>query len=118
MSTASGRRVHLKIGSIVVSAEHSRLVAVYGDHAEVVFARIELQTRQIGGDLGDPRRRGGDQVTGEVIADYVQNGEHFRVPEKKLQPCVAEFRRGRSEEHTSELQSQSNLVCRLLLEKK
>src|SRR5712691_13254486 len=29
-------------------------------------------------------------------------------------PC----RDGRSEEHTSELQSQSNLVCRLLLEKK
>src|SRR2546430_9654443 len=27
-------------------------------------------------------------------------------------------RDGRSEEHTSELQSQSNLVCRLLLEKK
>src|SRR2546430_16801596 len=30
------------------------------------------------------------------------------------QSCVAK----RSEEHTSELQSQSNLVCRLLLEKK
>src|SRR5688572_31454653 len=29
-----------------------------------------------------------------------------------------EFRLTRSEEHTSELQSQSNLVCRLLLEKK
>src|SRR2546430_11630243 len=28
------------------------------------------------------------------------------------------WRRIRSEEHTSELQSQSNLVCRLLLEKK
>src|SRR2546430_8566563 len=28
------------------------------------------------------------------------------------------FCRSRSEEHTSELQSQSNLVCRLLLEKK
>src|SRR5688572_31704215 len=28
------------------------------------------------------------------------------------------FIEGRSEEHTSELQSQSNLVCRLLLEKK
>src|SRR5256886_13720379 len=28
------------------------------------------------------------------------------------------MRRVRSEEHTSELQSQSNLVCRLLLEKK
>src|SRR5688572_31652196 len=30
----------------------------------------------------------------------------------------AQIRRFRSEEHTSELQSQSNLVCRLLLEKK
>src|SRR2546430_12030102 len=31
---------------------------------------------------------------------------------------AAHQRRSRSEEHTSELQSQSNLVCRLLLEKK
>src|SRR5256886_11389706 len=31
---------------------------------------------------------------------------------------VPEAARQRSEEHTSELQSQSNLVCRLLLEKK
>src|SRR2546427_13214900 len=30
----------------------------------------------------------------------------------------ARDRRSRSEEHTSELQSQSNIVCRLLLEKK
>src|SRR2546430_9569220 len=33
-------------------------------------------------------------------------------------PLAARQHRGRSEEHTSELQSQSNLVCRLLLEKK
>src|SRR2546430_17172343 len=37
-------------------------------------------------------------------------------------PAVAQLElldhRARSEEHTSELQSQSNLVCRLLLEKK
>src|SRR5205085_4454122 len=34
-------------------------------------------------------------------------------------PCGARpHDRARSEEHTSELQSQSNLVCRLLLEKK
>src|SRR5688572_31033876 len=33
------------------------------------------------------------------------------------EPCAAR-KRARSEEHTSELQSQSNLVCRLLLEKK
>src|SRR2546430_11215153 len=32
-----------------------------------------------------------------------------------VRPCTAA---SRSEEHTSELQSQSNLVCRLLLEKK
>src|SRR2546430_12663256 len=31
---------------------------------------------------------------------------------------VPQAHRARSEEHTSELQSQSNLVCRLLLEKK
>src|SRR2546430_6003659 len=36
------------------------------------------------------------------------------VGEQRVQPV----RRDRSEEHTSELQSQSNLVCRLLLEKK
>src|SRR5256886_12537455 len=33
-------------------------------------------------------------------------------------PPFPSCRDGRSEEHTSELQSQSNLVCRLLLEKK
>src|SRR2546430_8305900 len=34
-------------------------------------------------------------------------------------PAASDARlKGRSEEHTSELQSQSNLVCRLLLEKK
>src|SRR6266478_10232226 len=32
--------------------------------------------------------------------------------------CGSAILRPRSEEHTSELQSQSNLVCRLLLEKK
>src|SRR2546430_1948135 len=32
--------------------------------------------------------------------------------------CAEQHRSKRSEEHTSELQSQSNLVCRLLLEKK
>src|SRR2546430_3754676 len=31
---------------------------------------------------------------------------------------IRSFQPARSEEHTSELQSQSNLVCRLLLEKK
>src|SRR2546427_10958615 len=41
----------------------------------------------------------------------------FRVRPSALRPLRGR-RRWRSEEHTSELQSQSNLVCRLLLEKK
>src|SRR2546430_9004246 len=41
------------------------------------------------------------------------------TPQRKVvAPGVAEPAKSRSEEHTSELQSQSNLVCRLLLEKK
>src|SRR2546427_7074527 len=36
----------------------------------------------------------------------------------KFAANASAFRPMRSEEHTSELQSQSNLVCRLLLEKK
>src|SRR2546427_6563302 len=36
----------------------------------------------------------------------------------EVEPIVEQAARERSEEHTSELQSQSNLVCRLLLEKK
>src|SRR5690242_21328840 len=38
------------------------------------------------------------------------------VPRRAALPVA--LRRGRSEEHTSELQSHVNLVCRLLLEKK
>src|SRR2546430_10320332 len=37
---------------------------------------------------------------------------------KAVAPPAARLAGCRSEEHTSELQSQSNLVCRLLLEKK
>src|SRR2546430_7113444 len=41
-----------------------------------------------------------------------------RFNPKWLRAAAAQHARLRSEEHTSELQSQSNLVCRLLLEKK
>src|SRR2546430_8670859 len=44
-----------------------------------------------------------------------QEGERSR---KELDTQFEEWNFHRSEEHTSELQSQSNLVCRLLLEKK
>src|SRR2546430_4174686 len=40
------------------------------------------------------------------------------LPARKQATAAVAAMRKRSEEHTSELQSQSNLVCRLLLEKK
>src|SRR2546426_4678700 len=48
---------------------------------------------------------------------------HFVVPHRSLRQRLphslpTKGRNGRSEEHTSELQSPCNLVCRLLLEKK
>src|SRR2546427_3886875 len=47
---------------------------------------------------------------------------HAPIPYECAEKCRARPRNhrseARSEEHTSELQSQSNLVCRLLLEKK
>src|SRR3989475_9357295 len=59
-----------------------------------------------------------------VEADQIGELERaHRVVVAELHGAVDVLRRGdalleRSEEHTSELQSQSNLVCRLLLEKK
>src|SRR5258708_28303018 len=41
-----------------------------------------------------------------------------RVRQQLLALHAGPFREGRSEEHTSELQSPDHLVCRLLLEKK
>src|SRR5688572_31084038 len=47
--------------------------------------------------------------------DYLDNFWNARYFPEVI---AVEKQRYRSEEHTSELQSQSNLVCRLLLEKK
>src|SRR2546430_8377914 len=52
------------------------------------------------------------------IQGSVREVELFELCRRKP-PADGTFRKHpRSEEHTSELQSQSNLVCRLLLEKK
>src|SRR2546430_11422229 len=54
-----------------------------------------------------------------VFASYGwENCPDARVWDEEIRLARLAADLGRSEEHTSELQSQSNLVCRLLLEKK
>src|SRR2546430_4413602 len=60
------------------------------------------------------RKSNADNATTEEVRDMVDSLHH--LARELRQP--AHRVRARSEEHTSELQSQSNLVCRLLLEKK
>src|SRR5207237_10862816 len=57
---------------------------------------------------------GRDSIFGFLAAG---NGRSAEV-RRKAQVIVADTARKRSEEHTSELQSHLNLVCRLLLAKK
>src|SRR2546430_8742165 len=53
-----------------------------------------------------------------VVRCHDQDISWFKGPLMALFVKPFHLRLERSEEHTSELQSQSNLVCRLLLEKK
>src|SRR3989339_1560345 len=52
------------------------------------------------------------RIIGEVLLEGVSIGDEVHLESLKV-----EFNPIRSEEHTSELQSLTNLVCRLLLEK-
>src|SRR2546427_8010394 len=54
-------------------------------------------------------------VIGEPGSRFRHHAEHQQA---RRNPSPLRYGSYRSEEHTSELQSQSNLVCRLLLEKK
>src|SRR2546427_6382509 len=72
-----------------------------------------------GGEVAyEPWRR---QFRGKSTGDSLRVGKEIRSISGatiSVHAPHAERDRMRSEEHTSELQSQSNLVCRLLLEKK
>src|SRR5260370_23753262 len=62
---------------------------------------------------GDPRGRLLQSTA--VRGSPVPEGDHMRARRAFGEIALGDFR---SEEHTSELQSHLNLVCRLLLEKK
>src|SRR2546430_8556364 len=66
------------------------------------------------GRMGNEVNKMSDDEIRDRITRLAFDGDKLRFREfcKKLEAGL------RSEEHTSELQSQSNLVCRLLLEKK
>src|SRR5690606_41607631 len=67
-------------------------------------------------DLRRPVAGGGDRQLAEVRAEFTagRGGHQWLHPIHQAEGAV----QPRSEEHTSELQSRENLVCRLLLEKK
>src|SRR5688500_19956645 len=80
--------------------------------------------------IGTLRRPDLRAVPRALVADRVARGAVERLvgidhpvhghalPEQLVQQAIRLQQPGRSEEHTSELQSPCNLVCRLLLEKK
>src|SRR6266478_7927787 len=74
---------------------------------------------------GDPRAAAAralfraEEAAGRTRARAARSGLAGALDDRRAAaPRGAEPAASRSEEHTSELQSQSNLVCRLLLEKK
>src|SRR3712207_8367207 len=70
-------------------------------------------------DLAPPRHRQPHQERADVGAGDEQDQQREppgHRPRQEQVPALADA--GRSEEHTSELQSRQYLVCRLLLEKK
>src|SRR6266496_5166640 len=95
---------------------HGHAPVLPGDPASGVLAAV-IAARGLGDDLqhalGDAV--GEPDLPAQVGAGSGAVGEQFRRRRGDLQPGR---RAVRSEEHTSELQSRRDLVCRLLLEKK
>src|SRR5690606_40811095 len=86
----------------------SALLAVHGEEPVDVHAGRQVEPRRL-----EHRRPEQAVEVGDVATDEVMNLGR-RVPP----PVVELFAGARSEEHTSELQSREDLVCRLLLDKK
>src|SRR5688572_32744707 len=81
---------------------------------------VESSRREPGDRSGIPHRPAQERARAQVRVSRNGGREDrsaHRIEDSGLERAARGRRRGRSEEHTSELQSQSNLVCRLLLEK-
>src|SRR3989475_10986494 len=97
-------------GAVAIPAVTRQLIGVRT--VPVTYALLEQEIRAVGTVEYDERKltKVNLRVSGWIEQVFVNAiGQSVRAG----QPLLT-----RSEEHTSELQSQSNLVCRLLLEKK
>src|SRR2546427_5850607 len=95
--TTSGKRV--------VRASDDPVAAAQAERALTRISRSENDQRVLG-------------LQRDVMAQGESKLGTAQDALKDFRDLILQSGNGRSEEHTSELQSQSNLVCRLLLEKK
>src|SRR2546430_10263573 len=114
-----------KIGAMTIQVFQDQvdgLARVFGPPAlGALPAQRSLEALERRSDLVELLRRGVFLFEPENSAQTVkQIGAFGKSLQKQEERRLVLFKRAqhRSEEHTSELQSQSNLVCRLLLEKK
>src|SRR5256885_11685130 len=105
-------------GVIIRTSESQRMVQTMNNDSAVTRRDFLKKSAKTGAGLAalggitfitEPKRvfGAGDRVQVAIIGLNGRGGDHIK-----------ELSRLRSEEHTSELQSPCNLVCRLLLEKK
>src|SRR5688572_32231854 len=107
-------------GQLTVKGGTGAIIEYFGEGADSLSATGKGTICNMGAEIGatcslfayDEKMSAYLKATGrKEVADAADGvREHLRPD--------AEVYANRSEEHTSELQSQSNLVCRLLLEKK
>src|SRR6478736_1695912 len=125
------KKKKMTVGARVRVEQSSRALGRDGHETELLVDRDAVQARFIAENPRDRQNRHccfffNDTATAEIYTLSL----HDALPISVVAGCVreravgrplGEMRDGRcrrSEEQTSELQSQSNLVCRLLLEKK
>src|SRR5690606_40995419 len=79
-----------------------------------------FRSKRLGLGFNDAVRQVAERVGVEIPEPGRRSGDERHRPLYEAVAFAADFfrRQLRSEEHTSELQSRENLVCRLLLEKK
>src|SRR5256886_7130353 len=99
-----------------LKAEHPGSVPIQGGTDVMVELNFDRARPETLLNLNEARElRGWSRDNGSIrLGAGLTYTEGMEAPLAEALPALAE----RSEEHTSELQSQSNLVCRLLLEKK